>query len=62
MVSSNQLAITSGILTFFLFGFLTLVALVYLQHRVPETKNRSLQAIEQDLLKAQTPKTATKPV
>lgn len=47
--------------TFFLFGFLTLVALVYFQRRVPETKNRSLQAIEQDLLKAQTPKTATKP-
>ncbi len=35
--------------TFFLFGFLTLVALVYFQRRVPETKNRSLQAIEHDL-------------
>ncbi|MHB1510824.1 MAG: sugar porter family MFS transporter [Acidimicrobiales bacterium] len=47
--------------TFFLFGFLTLVALVYFQRRVPETKNRSLQAIEQDLLEDQTPKAATKP-
>lgn len=35
--------------TFFLFGFLTVVALVYFSKRVPETKNRSLQAIERDL-------------
>jgi len=35
--------------TFFLFGFLTVVALVYFTKRVPETKNRSLQAIERDL-------------
>jgi len=46
--------------TFFLFGFLTLVALVYIQRRVPETKNRSLPAIEQDLLKAKTSKRAAK--
>lgn len=36
--------------TFFLFAFLTVVALVYFQKRVPETKNRSLQEIERDLL------------
>ena len=47
--------------TFFLFGFLTLVALVYFQRRVPETKNRSLQAIEQELLEDQTPKAAATP-
>ncbi|WP_200891343.1 sugar porter family MFS transporter [Acidithrix ferrooxidans] len=35
--------------TFFLFGFLTIVALVYFQRKVPETKNRSLQEIERDL-------------
>ena len=35
--------------TFFLFGFLTVVALAYFQKRVPETKNRSLQEIERDL-------------
>jgi sugar porter (SP) family MFS transporter len=46
--------------TFFLFGFLTLLALVYIQRRVPETKNRSLQEIEQDLLKGKTSKSATK--
>jgi sugar porter (SP) family MFS transporter len=35
--------------TFFLFGGLSVVALVYFQRQVPETKNRSLQDIEHDL-------------
>ncbi|HEX5290206.1 MAG TPA: sugar porter family MFS transporter [Streptosporangiaceae bacterium] len=35
--------------TFFLFGGLSLVALIYFQMQVPETKNRSLQEIERDL-------------
>jgi sugar porter (SP) family MFS transporter len=35
--------------TFFLFGGLSIVALVYFQRQVPETKNRSLQEIERDL-------------
>jgi len=34
---------------FFLFAFLTLVALAYFAKRVPETKGRSLQEIERDL-------------
>jgi sugar porter (SP) family MFS transporter len=34
---------------FFLFAFLTVVALVYFAKRVPETKGRSLQEIERDL-------------
>jgi hypothetical protein len=34
----------------FLFGFLTLVALAYFWRRVPETKGRSLQEIERDLV------------
>ena len=34
---------------FFLFGFLTLVALGYFWRKVPETKGRSLQEIERDL-------------
>ena len=34
---------------FLLFGFLTLAALAYFILRVPETKGRSLQAIERDL-------------
>jgi sugar porter (SP) family MFS transporter len=34
---------------FFLFAFLTLVALMYFAKRVPETRQRSLQQIEQDL-------------
>jgi membrane protein implicated in regulation of membrane protease activity len=34
---------------FFLFAFLTLVALAYFARRVPETKQRSLQEIERDL-------------
>ena len=39
----------SGVGVFFLFGFLTLVALAYFWRRVPETKGRSLQEIEQEL-------------
>jgi sugar porter (SP) family MFS transporter len=35
--------------TFFLFAGLSVVALVYFQQQVPETKNRSLQDIERDL-------------
>ena len=35
--------------TFFLFGFLTLVALTYFYRQVPETKNRTLPEIERDL-------------
>jgi sugar porter (SP) family MFS transporter len=35
--------------TFFLFAGLSIVALAYFQRQVPETKNRSLQAIEHDL-------------
>jgi sugar porter (SP) family MFS transporter len=38
-----------GVGTFFLFGFLTLVALAYFWRKVPETKGRSLQEIERDL-------------
>jgi sugar porter (SP) family MFS transporter len=34
---------------FMLFGFLTLVALTYFIHKVPETKGRSLQQLEHDL-------------
>ena len=34
---------------FFLFAFLTGIALVYFAKRVPETKQRSLQEIERDL-------------
>jgi MFS family permease len=39
----------SGVGVFFLFGFLTLVALAYFWRKVPETKGRSLQEIERDL-------------
>ena len=35
--------------SFFLFGFLSVVALVYFAKRVPETKQRGLQEIERDL-------------
>ena len=35
--------------TFFLFAGLSIVALVYFQQQVPETRNRSLQDIERDL-------------
>jgi sugar porter (SP) family MFS transporter len=38
-----------GVGVFFLFGFLTLVALAYFWRKVPETKGRSLQEIEQQL-------------
>ena len=34
---------------FFLFGFLTLVALAYFWRKVPETKGRSLHEIEHQL-------------
>ena len=39
----------NGVGVFFLFGFLTLVALAYFWKRVPETKGRSLQEIEHEL-------------
>jgi sugar porter (SP) family MFS transporter len=35
--------------TFFLFGFMSLVALIYFAKRVPETRQRSLQQIEREL-------------
>ena len=38
-----------GMGVFFLFGALTLVALAYFAVKVPETKDRSLQQLEQDL-------------
>ncbi len=44
------LSAISGVGVFFLFGFLTLVALAYFWRKVPETKGRSLQEIEQDLV------------
>ena len=44
------LSAISGVGVFFLFGFLTLVALAYFWRKVPETKGRSLQGIEQDLV------------
>jgi sugar porter (SP) family MFS transporter len=43
----------SGVGVFFLFGFLTLVALAYFWKKVPETKGRSLQEIERDLVPVQ---------
>ncbi|NNN19724.1 MAG: sugar porter family MFS transporter [Acidimicrobiaceae bacterium] len=46
--------------TFLLFAFLTIVALVYFQRRVPETKNRSLQEIERDLFRSKS-STAARP-
>ena len=39
-----------GVGVFFLYGFLTLVALAYFWRKVPETKGRSLQEIERDLV------------
>ncbi|HEY1700031.1 MAG TPA: sugar porter family MFS transporter [Trebonia sp.] len=44
------LSAVGGVGVFFLFGFLTLVALAYFWRRVPETKGRSLQQIERDLV------------
>jgi sugar porter (SP) family MFS transporter len=41
-----------GVGAFFLFGFLTLVALAYFWRRVPETKGRSLQEIERELVRS----------
>jgi sugar porter (SP) family MFS transporter len=38
-----------GVGVFFLFGFLTLIALGYFWRKVPETKGRSLQEIEHEL-------------
>jgi sugar porter (SP) family MFS transporter len=43
------LSAIGGVGAFFLFGFLTLVALAYFWRKVPETKGRSLQEIERDL-------------
>jgi sugar porter (SP) family MFS transporter len=43
------LGAVGGIGAFFLFAFLTVVALGYFWRKVPETKGRSLQQIEQDL-------------
>jgi sugar porter (SP) family MFS transporter len=44
------LSAIGGVGVFFLFGFLTLVALGYFWRRVPETKGRSLQEIERELV------------
>jgi len=44
------LSAIGGVGAFFLFGFLTLVALGYFWRRVPETKGRSLQEIERELV------------
>jgi sugar porter (SP) family MFS transporter len=44
------LSAVGGVGAFFLFGFLTLVALGYFWRRVPETKGRSLQEIERELV------------
>jgi len=43
------LSAIGGTGVFFLFGFLTLVAIWFFIRRVPETKGRSLPAIEADL-------------
>jgi sugar porter (SP) family MFS transporter len=47
------LSAIGGVGVFFLFGFLTLVALTYFWKKVPETKGRSLQEIERDLVPVQ---------
>lgn len=44
------LGAVGGVGAFFLFAFLTLVALAYFWHKVPETKGRSLQEIERELV------------
>ena len=44
------LSAIGGVGVFFLFGFLTLVALAYFWRKVPETKGRSLQEIERELV------------
>jgi sugar porter (SP) family MFS transporter len=44
------LSAIGGVGVFFLFGFLTLVALGYFWKKVPETKGRSLQEIERELV------------
>ena len=44
------LSAIGGVGVFFLFGFLTLVALGYFWRKVPETKGRSLQEIERELV------------
>jgi sugar porter (SP) family MFS transporter len=43
------LSAIGGTGVFLMFGFLTLIALAYFWRKVPETKGRSLQAIERDL-------------
>jgi sugar porter (SP) family MFS transporter len=47
------LSAIGGAGAFFLFGFLTLVALAYFWRKVPETKGRSLQEIERELAPVQ---------
>jgi sugar porter (SP) family MFS transporter len=44
------LSAIGGVGVFFLFAFLTLIALAYFWRKVPETKGRSLQQIERDLV------------
>ncbi len=45
----TPLSAIDGVGVFFLFGFLTLVALAYFWRKVPGTKGRSLQEIEREL-------------
>lgn len=51
------LSAVGGVGAFFLFAFLTLVALAYFWRKVPETKGRSLQEIERDLVPVQSMRT-----
>lgn len=51
------LGAVGGVGAFFLFAFLTLVALGYFWRKVPETKGRSLQEIERDLVPVQSMRT-----
>lgn len=44
------LSAVGGTGAFFLFGFLSFLSVIYFARAVPETKNRSLQAIERDLV------------
>ena len=44
------LSAIGGTGAFFLFGFMSLLAVVYFAKRVPETKNRPLAQIERELV------------
>jgi sugar porter (SP) family MFS transporter len=51
------LSAIGGLGVFLMFGFFTLLALAYFYRKVPETKGRSLQAIERDLRGLPPPRT-----